>query len=201
MATRTGSRTQNGSRPRWLKTNWHPVQVQALTILTERVASPKQIAEKIGEPLVRNVSYHVRELEKAGLVELVFTKPRRGATEHFFKATVRPSYDSENWTKAEREEVSKLILQLFLHDVAIATEAETFDVEPERHMSRAPLCLDRQGWLDLVAEQDRLLDRSLEIQAESDERRTGSGEDGKRVTALMASFTMPSGQGSLDQSG
>jgi predicted transcriptional regulator len=30
------------------------------------------------------VSYHVRQLEKAGLIELVATKPRRGALEHYY---------------------------------------------------------------------------------------------------------------------
>jgi predicted transcriptional regulator len=30
------------------------------------------------------VSYHVRELEKAGLIELVTTKQRRGALEHYY---------------------------------------------------------------------------------------------------------------------
>jgi hypothetical protein len=34
-----------------------------------------------GEPL-GNVSYHVRQLEKVGLIELVAIKPRRGALEH-----------------------------------------------------------------------------------------------------------------------
>ena len=36
-----------------------------------------------GEPL-GNVSYHVRQLEKAGLIELVAVKQRRGALEHYY---------------------------------------------------------------------------------------------------------------------
>ena len=36
-----------------------------------------------GEPL-GNVSYHVRQLEKAGLIELVATRQRRGALEHYY---------------------------------------------------------------------------------------------------------------------
>jgi predicted transcriptional regulator len=30
------------------------------------------------------VSYHVRQLENAGLIELVATEPRRGALEHYY---------------------------------------------------------------------------------------------------------------------
>jgi DNA-binding transcriptional ArsR family regulator len=45
--------------------------------------SPNSLCIAVGEPL-GNVSYHVRHLEKAGLIELVATKQRRGALEHYY---------------------------------------------------------------------------------------------------------------------
>ena len=48
--------------------------------------SPKQLARELGEP-IGNVSYHVRILAEAGLIELVKTEPRRGAVEHFYRAS------------------------------------------------------------------------------------------------------------------
>lgn len=193
MATKTkgGEKEQRTNPARWLKAAWHPLQVRALTILTERVASPKEIAADVGEPVVSTVAYHVRELEKRGLIELVRTEQRRGATEHFYKAVVRPMLDTGKWPKAKREKASALAMQLFLQDVAGAMEAGTFDEYRERHLSRAPLTLDRQGFLDLAAAQDDLLERALEIQAESDQRRAESQEPGQRVTGFMATFTMP----------
>lgn len=51
-------------------------------------ASATVVAERIGASRQR-VNYHLRELEKAGLVELVETRPRRGSVERIVRATAR----------------------------------------------------------------------------------------------------------------
>jgi hypothetical protein len=74
----------------------HPLKIRILTLMTEppppRAAahgspepgwSPNSLYVATGAPL-GNVSYHVRQLEKAGLIELVATKQRRGALEHYY---------------------------------------------------------------------------------------------------------------------
>jgi len=60
-------------------------RVKVFAVLCERVASPKQIAEQLGEGLSQ-VSYHVSVLRECGLIELDHTVPRRGAVEHFYRA-------------------------------------------------------------------------------------------------------------------
>lgn len=67
----------------------HPLRVQALTILNERVASPSDIAAELGMPIGR-VSYHVRALLDLGCIEEVETRPVRGALEHLYRAVRRP---------------------------------------------------------------------------------------------------------------
>jgi DNA-binding transcriptional ArsR family regulator len=71
--------------PRLAKGLSHPVRVQILRILQDRIASPNDLAVEIGAPL-GNVSYHVRFLARLGLIELTGTRPRRGAIEHFYRA-------------------------------------------------------------------------------------------------------------------
>jgi DNA-binding transcriptional ArsR family regulator len=66
----------------------HSVRAQALALIAEGTASPKQIAERLGVD-VRSVAYHVRVLEDLGCIELVETRQRRGAVEHIYKATKR----------------------------------------------------------------------------------------------------------------
>lgn len=51
-------------------------------------ASAAELAARLGESRQR-VNYHVRELEKGGLLELVELRPRRGCTERVVRATAR----------------------------------------------------------------------------------------------------------------
>ena len=79
------SPTADSSEPHVVKALAHPLRVRALAILTEREASPSELADELDEPL-GNVSYHVRLLHDLGLIELVGTTPRRGAIEHHYRA-------------------------------------------------------------------------------------------------------------------
>ena len=73
----------------------HPLRVQILIILNERVASPNLLAQELDQSL-NLVAYHVRVLEKYDCIELVDTKQRRGATEHFYRATRASSSATPN---------------------------------------------------------------------------------------------------------
>jgi predicted ArsR family transcriptional regulator len=65
----------------------HPMRVRILLILEEKGPhSPNQLSKILDESL-NLVAYHVRVLEKYELIELVDTKQRRGATEHFYALT------------------------------------------------------------------------------------------------------------------
>jgi DNA-binding transcriptional ArsR family regulator len=64
----------------------HETRAQILALIAEGKASPKEVAERLGQD-IRGVSYHVRVLHRLGCVELVETKQRRGAIEHFYKVT------------------------------------------------------------------------------------------------------------------
>lgn len=66
----------------------HPTRRAILRRLTANNVngglSPKMLAEDLDHGL-GNVSYHVRALVETGVIKLVTTKPRRGATEHYYK--------------------------------------------------------------------------------------------------------------------
>lgn len=51
--------------------------------LRDAPGSPKEISSRIGEPL-GSTAHHFRRLANEGLIELVRTRPARGATEHFY---------------------------------------------------------------------------------------------------------------------
>lgn len=65
----------------------HPLRVSVLEILGidgGRVLSPSDLSHELQIPL-SNTNYHVTELAKAGLIELVRKRQVRGATEHFYR--------------------------------------------------------------------------------------------------------------------
>ena len=66
----------------------HPVRVEILQALHGRIASPIELSREIGQrPAV--VSYHTGTLLKCGCLELVHSRPRRGAIENFFAVAPR----------------------------------------------------------------------------------------------------------------
>jgi DNA-binding transcriptional ArsR family regulator len=65
----------------------HPLRVSILEILGidgGRVLSPSDLSKELQIPL-SNTNYHVSELAKSGLIELVRERQVRGATEHFYR--------------------------------------------------------------------------------------------------------------------
>jgi DNA-binding transcriptional ArsR family regulator len=176
-----------------LKALSHPVRVKALTILTERIASPKEIAQQIDVSL-GNVSYHVRELESLGLIEIMEEENVRGAVAHFYKAAQRPMIDNPDWEKLDatvRSAFSGYVIETLMTDAATSLAAGVFDRREDRHLSRTPLRLDLRGWRRVAAIQAKALDQILKEEEAAAARLSASGEDGIQAVVGMALFEMP----------
>src|SRR5881394_3204790 len=83
----------NGNGHRSLPVDWehlarataHPLRISVMEILGldgGRTLSPSELSQELQIPL-SNTNYHVTELAKAELIELVRQRQVRGATEHF----------------------------------------------------------------------------------------------------------------------
>ena len=168
----------------------HPVRVQAYSVVAERMASPKEVAAEIEEDL-SNVSYHMRELAKLDLIEVVDTKQRRGATEHFYRSVQRPLVTEEEWGCLpihERENWTTRAIQLVLIDIARSMSVGAFDNRVDRHLTRTPFQVDEQGWEELVQIHLDSFYRALEVQARSDERRSKSREPAFKAFSTLMLF-------------
>src|ERR671929_1783513 len=84
--------------PRLVKALAHPLRVQILSTLEDRIASPSDLATELNAPL-GNVSYHVRTLADLGLVKLVKRRTRRGAVEHYYQARGRAQVTGSAWAQ------------------------------------------------------------------------------------------------------
>ena len=70
------------------RANTHPLRVSILEVLgldDGRTLSPKDLSLELQAPL-STVNYHVTELRRSGLVEIVDERQVRGAIEHFYRA-------------------------------------------------------------------------------------------------------------------
>ena len=179
--------------PRLVKAIAHPLRLRILSALSDRVASPSEIADELGTPL-SNTSYHVRQLAGLGFLELVDRAARRGAIEHYYTATVRPTITDEAWARVpdilKRAMVSSGLQQGVAH-IAAAAEAGGFDRE-DAHYSRTSGRLDHAGWRAVTSELAALLDRLDLIFAESEARLAAEPEaEGDNTTVILMQFEGP----------
>jgi DNA-binding transcriptional ArsR family regulator len=171
----------------------HPLRTKCFSVLAERVASPREIAESLDEDL-SNVSYHVRVLGELGLIELVREEPVRGAVAHFYKAVERPlisAAESEEMPLEVQKAFSAYNWDLLIDDATKAIEKGTFHSRPDWHLTRTPLLLDSEGFARLSKAMDELLGLIFEEQTASAVRLNQSGEEPIRATAATALFAMP----------
>jgi hypothetical protein len=171
----------------------HPLRVQILIILNERVASPNLLSQELDRSL-NLVAYHVRVLEKYDCIELVDTKQRRGATEHFYRATRRQFLSDSEWARMPeslRPGLSGAMLKAVFDDVDEAVSGGTFDADADRHLSRTPMVVDHQGWEEVAGLLGETLDRVFSIQAKASERLAESGQEGMLSKVEILHFRSP----------
>ena len=167
----------------------HPIRVQVMAILNERIASPKELAIAIGRPL-NTVSYHVEKLEELDCIELVEEKQASAGRviEHFYRATRPPLIEAEEWEELSAEEKHQsvnVIMRLISGDINDAMSAGTFLDPDDNHLSRTPLTVDRQGWTDTVRILDEAVRRLLLVHEESKARIKMHSEDGVRPQEVL----------------
>ena len=172
----------------------HPLRIRILEALTERVASPIRLSDDLDAGL-SHVAYHTRALDKCGCLELVDTAQRRGATEHFYKASPHSFIGDRIWRRVPRAllgGVSGATLQSFMDRAVAALEAGTIDGREDTTLCWSPVLLDQQGWDEVTATMKGTINRVLEIQEES-RMRLARGKGRGAISAIvgLASFETP----------
>jgi DNA-binding transcriptional ArsR family regulator len=172
----------------------HPLRQKILQELSERVASPSELAEELSEPL-GNVSYHVRMLVDLGCIELVSTTPRRGALEHHYRAVVRPFFDDAAYasfpSSTKRALMGDLLTDIW-NDVGGATEAGSFD-DPKTHVTRHTMNLDEKGAADLSKLLAETADKVQEIRKASAARLGKNRTSDQAIPTVVATLAFRAG--------
>jgi DNA-binding transcriptional ArsR family regulator len=169
----------------------HPLRIQIVAMLNQRVMSATMIAKETGEPL-QNVAYHFRVLREKGLIEEVDSRQVRGSTEHFYLATKRVLFDGKAWDdlpQSMKAKVSSRMFSDFLEVVSAAMLGETFDSSDERVNVWRQGRLDERGWEEAVAAHWTLIHAMEDIFKGARVRLLAAGEpDGGTFSAYGQHF-------------
>jgi DNA-binding transcriptional ArsR family regulator len=175
--------------PRYVKALSHPLRVRILGILEEQAASPVELSQVLGASL-GTVSYHVRQLNELGLLDLVRETPRRGAVEHHYRAKPRPRSGGATWESVSVVAKQAIVGAELEHTTDVMQRAASvggFDGDHAR-LERVRLSLDDRGVKALQKALGKLVDEAHKIQEASDDRtgkRNGAASTEIALVAMM----------------
>jgi hypothetical protein len=174
-----------------------PLRMKILAECNMREMSPKQFYEEFGGGSLPRVSRAFEVLVEYGWLEQIRTETggqRRGAVEHFYRATGHAVFDDDIWPdvpESMRRLVSWRILETFTDRVREAMKAGTIDARTDRHFSWMPLDLDQQGWDGAISRVNALFHWFMKEQEEANLRMAESGEEPIPMTVALAAFESP----------
>jgi len=177
--------------PRYVKALAHPLRIRILALLADRSASPVQLSSQLDATL-GTVAYHVRTLHSLGLVELVDTRQRRGATEHYYRAREHPRFPDDAWAglaPVAKQRMLSAMLQQIGQYVTASAAAGGFD-RADAHMTRRSLQLDDDAFAELAAATRRWLDEAEAIGAAAAERMARSAANDGGAAAIDAGLVV-----------
>jgi len=172
---------------RYVKALSHPLRVRILGILEEQPASPVELSQVLDATL-GTISYHVRQLNELGLLELVRETPRRGAIEHHYRAKPRPKSGGAAWDSVSVIAKQAVVGAELAQTTEVATRAAGvggFDSDHAR-LERLRLSLDAKGVEQLSKAVAKLMDDARKIQDAATKRQSANSNGSRTDTALVA---------------
>ena len=179
--------------PRLVKALDHVLRQHILLAAVAGEVSPKALSKALDEGLSQ-VSYHVKVLRDDcdGMIEETRTEPRRGAVEHYYRASVKTLFPAKAWRglrKGLRAVVGAGQASDLFNDLAEALKAGKLQGEHD-HITRTPLVLDAEGQRNVRAIAERATKEVENEQRATAKRREKANGDGGQATgytfALLA---------------
>lgn len=173
------------------------LNLKIVTELYMREMSPNQFYEEFGGGSISRVDKRFKRLAENEWLRFVRSESgdgRRGATEHFYRATELAIFDHETWALLPysiKVTFSWRSFKQLAERVREAVEKGTFDARPDRHLSWTPLLLDQVGWDRVIAAVDALFAALFEEQDDAKLRIFNFEETPFLATVGLAAFESP----------
>jgi len=166
------------------------IRNQALVILAEGPRSSSELAKMMGLG-VKRVSNHIRELYKAGCIEIAYTAEKGNVTEVYYRTVILPYITDEAYRKmtmVERRDVNGVTIQNILTESLAAYRARKMDDDEDLWLLWDALMCDEQARKEIAQEQAESYERQKDIAGRAATRLCESGEVGQTTIIVSMAF-------------
>jgi len=179
--------------PRLVKALDHVLRQHILLATVAGEVSPNELSKALDQGLSQ-VSYHVKVLRDDcdGMIEETRTEPRRGAVEHYYRASAKTLFPAKAWRRLKkglRAAVGAGQASDLFNDLAEALKAGKLQGTHD-HLIRTPLILDAEGERNVKAIAERATKEVEDEQRATAKRMEKANGDGGKTTgytfALLA---------------
>jgi hypothetical protein len=167
----------------------HKIRVHILLVLHEGIYTAAEIAARIDEPL-NNAANHIRHLLDDGSIEIAKEEQTGNITKYWYRAVEIP-YCSKEEAEAmpwEHRQMHAGFVVQSAHAEALAALWAGKLADPRTWLYWNWHHMDERGREDLEAEQQRYVERVLEIEIESTNRAAESGEETASMLVTQFSY-------------
>jgi DNA-binding transcriptional ArsR family regulator len=184
----------------------HPIRVRALEWMNIPRGEGRELSAKLFinqglgkgmaelKPLVHRdqvskVSYHLRELEKAGAVYETRSVPRRGGVEIFYRAHAVAYFSDVVWAATELEQrqgISRVVAQGLVVQIEGAIYTGVFDARTNRWLLWEPMELDEQAWGELATAFASFHAEAKHIERGAEKRLEEQGDEARPIPTTFA---------------
>ncbi len=180
--------------PRFVKALDHVLRQHIMLAAVQGEVSPSGLSKTLGEGLSQ-ISYHVKVLRDDcdGMLEETRTEPRRGAVEHYYRASAKTLLPAKAWRGAKkgmRAVIGAGQANDLFNDLIEALKAGKLQ-GPHDHISRTPLVLDAEGRRTVKAIAERVT-REVESEQQTAAKRirkaNGDGGQASGFTFALLAF-------------
>jgi hypothetical protein len=171
-----------------------PLRLKIVTELNLREMSPKQFHAEFGGGSISRVDKNFKRLTEYGWLRYIRSAgpggSRRGAREHFYRATELAVFDDETWALipySMRVAISWTTFKQLTERIGQALAANTLTAGDD-HVGWKTVALDQVGWERVVAAMAALFESIFEEQDDAKIRIYHSGEGSTLATVGLVAF-------------
>jgi len=174
----------------------HPLRVKILMSMNApvRKLSPSGFSEEAGCSMGL-ASYHFRELQKAGCIEIAEKIARRGATEHVYLPVKRAMAWTREWEmlgSVGKQNLAATALGGAVEVIGEAVDKGTFESLPDSVLAWDVMRVDMEGWEKAHDILERALTELIDVGDQCKERVADLPSDQVFLLSyLMSSFESP----------